>query len=55
MYLLYLDESGSPSAGNADDHLVLGGLAVHEGQVYNGSFGDKGAIGGKKQVFTRDC
>lgn len=34
MFLLYLDESGDPDAW--DHHnFVLGGVAVHEGQVYN--------------------
>ncbi len=31
MYLLYVDESGSP--GNAGEHFVVGGLAVHESDV----------------------
>ena len=34
MYLIYLDESGSPNGwNNNQDHFVLGGIAVHEGQI----------------------
>ena len=34
MYLVYLDESGDPNGWNNDqDHFVIGGVAVHEGQV----------------------
>ena len=31
MYLLYVDESGDPA--NAQDHFVVGGVAVHESRV----------------------
>jgi len=34
MYLLYLDESGDPNGWQSQKHFVLGGVAVHEGQVY---------------------
>jgi hypothetical protein len=34
MYLLYLDESGDPYGWNTQRHFVVGGVAVHEGQVY---------------------
>ena len=34
MYLLYLDESGDPNSWQVNDHFVISGLAVHEGQVY---------------------
>jgi len=33
MYFLYLDESGSPNGWQTQDHFVLGGVAIHEGQV----------------------
>lgn len=34
MYLMYLDESGDPNGWQTgQNHFVLGGLAVHEGQV----------------------
>lgn len=33
MYLLYLDESGEPSNWVDHTHFVIGGVAVHEGQV----------------------
>jgi hypothetical protein len=33
MYLLYLDESGEPSNWEKQKHFVIGGVAVHEGQV----------------------
>ena len=34
MYLIYLDESGDPNGwNNGQDHFVIGGVAVHEGQV----------------------
>lgn len=34
MYVLYLDESGDPNAWHGDQrHFVLGGVAVHEGQI----------------------
>jgi hypothetical protein len=34
MYLLYLDESGDPNGWNIQNNFVLGGVAVHEGQIY---------------------
>jgi len=34
LYLLYLDESGEPHGWQDQKHFVLGGVAVHEGQVY---------------------
>jgi hypothetical protein len=34
MYLLYLDESGGPNSWSVQKHFVLGGVAVHEGQVH---------------------
>jgi hypothetical protein len=33
MYLLYLDESGTPNGWKVQNHFVLGGIAVHEGQT----------------------
>ena len=34
MYLVYLDESGNPNGwNNVQNHFVIGGVAVHEGQV----------------------
>lgn len=33
MYLFYMDESGDPNGWNSQDNFVLGGVAVHEGQV----------------------
>lgn len=34
MYLIYLDESGNHNGWNNDqDHFVIGGIAVHEGQI----------------------
>ena len=33
MYLIYLDESGNPNGWTHQDHFVIGGVAVHEGQV----------------------
>ena len=34
MYIVYLDESGNPgSFRNDQDHFVIGGIAVHEGQI----------------------
>ena len=33
MYLIYLDESGNPNGWTNQDHFVIGGVAVHEGQV----------------------
>ncbi len=34
MYLFYVDESGDPNAWDSQDNFVLGGIAVHEGQVH---------------------
>lgn len=34
MYILYLDESGDPYGWQNQKHFVLGGVAIHEGQVY---------------------
>lgn len=35
MYIVYLDESGVPNGwNNNQDHFVLGGIAVHEGQIW---------------------
>lgn len=34
MYLLYLDESGDPTSWEIQNHFVIGGVAIHEGQVY---------------------
>jgi len=34
MNLLYLDESGSADGWKVQDHFVLAGVAVHEGQIY---------------------
>ena len=34
MYVVYLDESGNPGGwNNNQDHFVIGGIAVHEGQI----------------------
>ena len=33
MYFLYIDESGSPNGWQTQNHFVLGGVAIHEGQV----------------------
>ena len=34
MYVVYLDESGNPNGWNSNqDHFVIGGIAVHEGQI----------------------
>lgn len=34
MYLVYLDESGSPNGwNNGQDHFVIGGIALHEGLI----------------------
>jgi hypothetical protein len=33
LYFLYLDESGIPNGWEDQNHFVLGGVAVHEGQV----------------------
>jgi len=35
LYLLYLDESGTPDGWQDQKHFVLGGAAIHEGQVYS--------------------
>jgi hypothetical protein len=35
MHILYLDESGGPNSWNAQRNFVLGGVAVHEGQIYS--------------------
>ena len=38
IYVLYLDESGDTSSvrnWRTQNHFVLGGIAVHEGQIYN--------------------
>lgn len=34
VYLLYLDESGNPNGWQSQNHFVLGGVAIHEGQIY---------------------
>ena len=34
MYLLYLDESGDDNSWQVQDHFVLGGVAIFEGQIY---------------------
>jgi hypothetical protein len=34
MHILYLDESGSPNSWNIQKNFVLGGVAIHEGQIY---------------------
>lgn len=34
MHILYLDESGGPNSWNAQKNFVLGGVAIHEGQIY---------------------
>ena len=33
MYVIYLDESGIPSGWNNQNHFVIGGIAIHEGQI----------------------
>jgi hypothetical protein len=33
MYLFYLDESGTPNGWQEQNHYVLGGVAVFEGQL----------------------
>jgi hypothetical protein len=33
LYFLYIDESGSPNGWETQNHFVLGGVAIHEGQV----------------------
>jgi len=35
MHILYLDESGGPNSWNVQKNFVLGGVAVHEGQIYS--------------------
>ena len=35
MYILYIDESGDPYSWDEQNHFVLAGVAVHEGQVRN--------------------
>lgn len=35
MFLFYVDESGTPGGWNDQDNFVLGGVAVHEGQVWH--------------------
>jgi len=35
MRILYLDESGGPNSWNDQKNFVLGGVAVHEGQIYS--------------------
>lgn len=34
MNILYLDESGTATGWDVQNHFVLGGVAVHEGQIY---------------------
>jgi hypothetical protein len=34
LYLLYVDEAGDPYSWQEHKHFVLGGFAVHEGQIY---------------------
>ena len=33
MYLFYIDESGNPNGWDTQDNFILGGVAVHEGQI----------------------
>lgn len=33
MYILYLDESGNPDGWNSQKNFIIGGIAIHEGQV----------------------
>ena len=33
MYFFYIDESGSPNGWQTQNHFVMGGVAIHEGQV----------------------
>jgi hypothetical protein len=33
LYFFYIDESGSPNGWQTQNHFVLGGVAIHEGQV----------------------
>ena len=35
MYIVYLDESGVPNGWNNQNHFVIGGIAVHEGQIWH--------------------
>ena len=35
MRILYLDESGGPNSWDDQNNFVLGGVAVHEGQIYS--------------------
>jgi len=35
MHILYLDESGGPNSWNEQKNFVLGGVAIHEGQIYS--------------------
>ena len=36
MYVIYLDESGDPNGwNNNQNHFILGGMAVHEGQIWH--------------------
>lgn len=34
MHILYLDESGGPNSWQVQKNFVLGGVAIHEGQIY---------------------
>ena len=34
MYLLYLDESGDPYSWQCQKCYVIGGVAIHEGQIH---------------------
>jgi hypothetical protein len=34
LYLLYLDESGTPTGWQNQNNFVIGGVAVHEGQIH---------------------
>ena len=34
MYIIYLDESGDPNGWNRQNHFVIGGVAIHEGQIW---------------------
>ena len=35
MHILYLDESGSPNSWQVQRNFVIGGVAIHEGQIYS--------------------
>lgn len=35
MFILYLDESGDPHGWHSQKNFVIGGIAVHEGQIYS--------------------